>query len=55
MKLKLPDGKKFIFTIIDDTDDAFLNKIRPIYDLLYKNNIITTVLYILLIKIYYHL
>ena len=40
--LKLPEGKKFIFTIIDDTDDAFHDKIKPIYDLLYKNGLKTT-------------
>jgi hypothetical protein len=39
---KIPYNKKFIFTIIDDTDDAFLENIVPIYDLLHKNNIITT-------------
>ncbi len=40
--MKLPNNKKFVFTIIDDTDDAFLENIKPIYDILYENNIITT-------------
>lgn len=38
----LPKGKKFIFTIIDDTDDSYTQNIKPIYDLLYKNNLRTT-------------
>jgi hypothetical protein len=38
----LPKGKKFIFTIIDDTDDSFTYNIKPIYDLLYKNKLRTT-------------
>lgn len=40
--IELPEGKTFAFTIIDDTDDAFLENISPIYDLLYKNGIIST-------------
>jgi hypothetical protein len=39
---KFPDNKKFAFTIVDDTDDAYLENIQPIYDLLKKNNIYTT-------------
>ena len=37
-----PNNKKFIFTIIDDTDDAFADNIKKVYDVLYENNIITT-------------
>jgi len=33
---------KFIFTIIDDTDDAFLENIKPIYDLLTEKKIFIT-------------
>lgn len=40
--LPLPHGKDFAFTIIDDTDDAFLDQIKSIYDVLYGNGIITT-------------
>jgi hypothetical protein len=40
--LKFPNNKKFIFTIIDDTDDAFLENIKPIYDVLNDNNLKTT-------------
>ena len=32
----------YYFTIIDDTDDATYENILPIYDLLYKYNIIIT-------------
>ena len=41
-KIKFPNGKKFIFTIVDDTDDAFCDKIKPVYDILYKNGLRTT-------------
>jgi len=37
--MDLPNKKKFIFTIIDDTDDAFTETIKPIYDLLHKNGL----------------
>jgi len=40
--VQFPNGKKFIFTIVDDTDDAFLETIKPIYDLLYQNGLRTT-------------
>ena len=29
-----PDGKQFIFTILDDTDDATVDNVKPVYDLL---------------------
>ncbi len=37
-----PDNKKFAFTIIDDTDKATIENIKPIYDFLYEKGIITT-------------
>ena len=37
-----PENKDFAFTIVDDTDFATLSKIKPVYDYLFKNNIITT-------------
>lgn len=37
-----PGGKRFAFTIVDDTDDATLDKIRPIYALLAELGIYTT-------------
>ena len=41
-KINFPDNKKFIFTIIDDTDDAFLENIKPVYDFLYEYGIFIT-------------
>ena len=41
-KLKFPKNKKFAFTIIDDTDFATVNNIKPIYELLFQLNILTT-------------
>jgi len=38
----LPDQKRFAFTIIDDTDDAFLDNIRPIYDYLSERRVYIT-------------
>ncbi|MGU8573759.1 hypothetical protein [Clostridium perfringens] len=37
-----PNNKKFAFTIIDDTDKASINNIKPVYDYLYKSGLITT-------------
>jgi hypothetical protein len=37
-----PDGREFAFTILDDTDDATLENIKPIYDLLSSLNMRTT-------------
>lgn len=41
-KLNFPNNKKFAFTIIDDTDDAYLENIKPVYDVLYENGLKTT-------------
>ena len=41
-KIKWPNNKKFAFTIIDDTDNATLENIKPIYDFLLKKNILTS-------------
>jgi hypothetical protein len=32
--LRLPDGKQFAFTILDDTDDSTVANVKPIYELL---------------------
>jgi hypothetical protein len=40
--IKWPENKDFAFTVIDDTDDAFLDNIKPIYNYLIKKSIITT-------------
>jgi len=40
--IEYPDGKKFIFTIFDDTDVATYNYIKPIYEFFYEHGILTT-------------
>jgi hypothetical protein len=40
--MKWPSNKEFAFTIIDDTDNATINNIKPIYDYLNSKNIKTT-------------
>ncbi len=42
MKIQWPDGKKFAFTIVDDTDNGTAENTKPVYDFLYKHGIITT-------------
>ena len=42
MKYTWKDHKKFAFTIVDDTDGASVENIKPIYQYLYKKGIITT-------------
>ena len=42
MQINFPKNKSFAFTIIDDTDDAFLENIKPIYDFLNEYNIFIT-------------
>ena len=37
-----PGGKRFAFTVFDDTDVATLDSIRPVYDLLYDLGFLTT-------------
>lgn len=37
-----PKGKRFAFTIVDDTDKATLEKVRPVYDLLTEHGLLTT-------------
>lgn len=37
-----PGGKRFAFSVFDDTDVATTNSLRPLYDCLYKLGIITT-------------
>ena len=39
---EFPDGKRFAFTVIDDTDVATVANVRPIYDLLYSLGMRTT-------------
>ncbi|MBL7860696.1 MAG: hypothetical protein JNJ65_05990 [Cyclobacteriaceae bacterium] len=37
-----PEGKQFAFTIIDDTDNATLSNVKPVYDFLYSIGLKTT-------------
>lgn len=37
-----PDNNDFAFTIIDDTDDATLDNIKPVYDYLYEKSLFIT-------------
>ncbi|HEX6750640.1 MAG TPA: hypothetical protein VF092_25360 [Longimicrobium sp.] len=37
-----PGGKRFAFTILDDTDDATVENVRPVYDLLHSLGMRTT-------------
>ena len=37
-----PHGKRFAFTIIDDTDDATVENVKPVYDLLHELGMRTT-------------
>ncbi len=41
-QLTWPDGKRFAFTIVDDTDRAELNNVRPVYDFLWQHGFRTT-------------
>src|SRR5215510_845910 len=41
-KIMWPHGKRFAFTIIDDTDRSNVENIGPVYDFLNKNGFITT-------------
>jgi len=42
MKLRFPHGKRFAFTVIDDTDVATVSNVGPIYDLLEQLGMRTT-------------
>lgn len=39
---RFPNNKTFVFTIIDDTDDSFLENTKPIYDFLFENGLLIT-------------
>ncbi len=40
--IAFPDGKKFAFTICDDTDRGTVENIKPVYDFLYELDLLTT-------------
>lgn len=42
MPVRWPSGKRFAFTIVDDTDDARVQNVKPIYDLLAHLSFFTT-------------
>lgn len=42
MKIEWPDGKRFAFTVFDDTDLATLKNVRPIYQFLEEHGLRTT-------------
>jgi hypothetical protein len=37
-----PDNKRFAFSILDDTDDATLTNVKPVYDVLREHGFRTT-------------
>ena len=37
-----PENKDFVFTVIDDTDNATVRNIQLVYDYLYKKGMLTT-------------
>ena len=37
-----PDGKRFAFSIVDDSDLATLERVRPVYEVLHRNGVRTT-------------
>jgi hypothetical protein len=41
-RVALPEGKRFAFTILDDTDDSTLENVRPVYDALRELGLRTT-------------
>jgi len=40
--IPFPDGKKFAFTICDDTDRSTVKNVKPVYDYLYELGLYTT-------------
>jgi len=42
IKNQWPDDKKFAFTIVDDTDCATVENVKPVYDYLYERGFLTT-------------
>jgi hypothetical protein len=40
--MEFPQGKRFAFTILDDTDDSTLENVKPVYDALKANGLRTT-------------
>jgi len=40
--MRFPDGNRFAFSIVDDTDDSRIDNVKPIYDLLAELSCFTT-------------
>src|SRR2546426_4016031 len=40
--MNFPQGKRFAFTILDDTDDSTLENVKPVYDALKVHGLRTT-------------
>lgn len=40
--ITFPEGKRFAFTIVDDTDQTTLERVRPLYDVMYRAGLRTT-------------
>jgi hypothetical protein len=40
--IEWPEGKRFAFTIVDDTERATRQNVGPVYDLLYEHGLLTT-------------
>ena len=40
--MEFPGGKRFCFSILDDTDDATVENVKPVYDYLYECGLRTT-------------
>jgi len=40
--IEWPDGKRFAFTIVDDTEASTLENVGPVYDLLHEHGLLTT-------------
>jgi hypothetical protein len=41
-EIEWPDGKRFAFTIVDDTEASTRENVGPIYELLYEHGLLTT-------------
>ena len=41
-RIDWPDGKNFVFTVFDDTDNSTLNNTKPVYSFLIDNGFLTT-------------
>ena len=41
-RIEWPDGKRFAFAILDDTDNCFVHNVKPVYELLRRCNILGT-------------